>query len=85
MGTKYDVRGVDDTEIRRRVIDRVIDVGGEVLDVAIDDGAVWLHVRLGERHGVALLERLLYEVDGVTSVHAQFAVGGERDPGTARA
>lgn len=77
MGIDDDLNRTNDAEIRRRVIDRVIDVGGEALRVAVDHGAVRLHGHVGERDDIPLIEHLLREVDGVTDVDAQFAVGGE--------
>lgn len=80
MGIENEVKDVNDAEIRRRAVDRVIDVGGEVLGVTVHDGAVRLRGRVGAREDIPLLERLLREIDGATDVDAQFAVGGERSP-----
>ena len=63
-----------DDEIRRRVVDRVIDVGGEVLDVKVTRGAVRLRGRVGEPGEIALAGMLLRRVDGVDSVVAQFTL-----------
>jgi hypothetical protein len=65
-----------DAEIRRRVIDRVIDVGGEVLDARVDHGAVWVRGRVGEPGQVTLAQRLMRQIDGVMSVDAVFVVCG---------
>jgi osmotically-inducible protein OsmY len=88
MGTKDEVKDVKDVmrtvgvntdaEIRHHVIDRIIDAGGEVLGITVDRGAVRLRGRIGMRDDIALVERLLRAVDGVTDVDAQFTVGGEQ-------
>jgi osmotically-inducible protein OsmY len=65
---------LSDEEIRRRVVDRVIDVGGEVLDVEVDHGEVRLRGRVGEPGEAALARHLVRRVDGVRSVVAQFSL-----------
>lgn len=66
------------------MIDRVIDVGGEVFTATVDHGSVRLLGRLGERRDIPFLNRLLHEVDGVTDVYAQFTVSSVRERETAR-
>lgn len=63
-----------DDEIRRRVVDRVIDVGGEVLYVKVAHGAVRLRGRVGEPGEITLAGKLLRRIDGVDSVVAQFTL-----------
>lgn len=73
-----------DEEIRRHVIDRVIDLGGEVFGVTVYHGVVRLHGRVGMREDVPVIERLLQEVEGVTGIETLFLIGGrepEREPG----
>ncbi len=73
-----------DTEIRRRVVDRVIDAGGEVLGIAVDHGAVRLRGRVGLSGEIPLIERLVHQIDGVACVDARFTVAGERGRQPAR-
>ncbi|MBS2966929.1 CBS domain-containing protein [Actinocrinis puniceicyclus] len=63
-----------DGELRRKIIDRVIDLGGEVFSVRVDDGAVSLCGRVGDVGEIALIERALRLIDGVVSVDATFTV-----------
>ncbi|HEU5355580.1 MAG TPA: BON domain-containing protein [Actinocrinis sp.] len=65
---------LSDEEIRRRVVDRVIDVGGEVLYVEVDHGAVQLRGRVGEPGEVALAQDVVRRVAGVESVEAMFTL-----------
>jgi hypothetical protein len=55
-----------DHEIRRRIVDRVLDAGGEVSAAIVAAGSVWLRGRVGCRSEIALLERTLRNVPGVT-------------------
>ena len=73
-----------DEEIRHHVIDRVIDVGGEVLGVAVEHGVVRLRGRIGMREDVKLVERLLHDIEGVAGVEAWFVIGGRRSPEPSR-
>ncbi|HEU5426604.1 MAG TPA: BON domain-containing protein [Actinocrinis sp.] len=75
---------VADDEIRRRVIDRVIDVGGEVLGIEVEHGAVRLRGRVGEAGQRALVSELILKVDGVESVVAALALLGEAGKGMTR-
>lgn len=75
---------LSDEEIRRRVIDRVIDVGGEVLYVEVEHGAVRLRGRVGVPAEVTLAQDLVRRVDGVESVIAQFTLLDEVDDEPAR-
>lgn len=59
-------RRIADPRIRRRVIDRVIDAGGEVLEITVDEGAVRVHIRIGARGEIPLIEHMLAAVPGVT-------------------
>lgn len=68
----------DDAELRRRVIDRVIDLGGEVIAVEVDHGEVWLLGRIGEPGQAALVARLLRRIDGVHSVSSVLTYLEER-------
>lgn len=65
---------LSDDEIRRRVVDRVIDVGGEVLYVEVDHGAVRLRGRVGEPGELALAQDLVRRIVGVESVVAKFTL-----------
>jgi CBS domain-containing protein len=68
-----------DIELRRQVVDRVIDLGGEVLNVRVLRGEVTLCGRVGEAGEIPLIERALHRIDGVVSVSAVFTVNaGER-------
>jgi len=67
------VRLPADPEVRRQVIDRVIDVGGEVLGVHVENGGVRLCVRVGGRDEAAVVERLVREIDGVVALDASFS------------
>jgi osmotically-inducible protein OsmY len=75
---------LSDEEIRRRVVDRVIDVGGEVLSVEVDHGAVQLRGRVGEPGEVALVQDLVCRVEGVESMVAQFTLLDEAAGESAR-
>jgi osmotically-inducible protein OsmY len=68
---------LSDAEVRRRVVDRVIDVGGEVLYVEVHRGFVRLRGRVGEPGEAALAQALIRQVDGVRGVVAQFTLLGE--------
>ncbi len=63
-----------DAEIRREVVDRVLDAGGEVCDARVDHGVVWLYGRVGERHQGSLVEHMVRRLDGVVRVNAVFTV-----------
>lgn len=58
----------DDTELRRRVIDRVIDIGGEVFALDVAHGEVRLLARIGDPQQAALVADLLLRIEGVRSV-----------------
>lgn len=58
-------RFIGDADVRRRVIDRVIDAGGEVLDIGVSNGVVHLRVRAGGHDDIPLIERILRDVPGV--------------------
>jgi CBS-domain-containing membrane protein len=59
-------RPVGDGGVRRRVIDRVIDAGGEVLGLQIDDGLVRLRVRVGSCSEIPVIEHLIGDVPGIS-------------------
>lgn len=63
-----------DGELRREIIDRVIDLGGEVFCVRVDDGAVTLRGRVGDVGEIALIESALRRIEGVVGVDATFTV-----------
>lgn len=67
------VRLPADPEVRRQVIDRVIDAGGEVLGAGVENGAVRLRGRVGGRDEAAVVERLVRAVDGVVALDASFS------------
>ncbi len=69
-----------DEEIRRHVIDRVIDMGGEVFGATVDHGVVRLRGRVGMREDIPLVDHLLRQVNGVTGIEAWFMIGDERRP-----
>jgi CBS domain-containing protein len=74
-----------DARIRCRVIDRVIDLGGEVLAVSVDDGVVRLRIRIGTRGEIPLVERLLGRIPGVVRLELiADPVGSDRSPAAAR-
>jgi CBS domain-containing protein len=62
----FEPQAVRDAAVRRRVIDRVIDVGGEVLAIAVHKGVVRLHIRIGTRSALSTIEHMLRDVPGVT-------------------
>lgn len=73
-----------DADMRRRVIDRVIDGGGEVFEIAVDRGVVRLRIRIGTRSEATLIEHMLGDLPGV--VRLELAVeciddGGARPVG----
>jgi CBS-domain-containing membrane protein len=61
-----------DAELRRRVIDRVIDVGGEVYEASADHGAVHVRGRVVLRSEIAVVERAIRALDGVSGLDASF-------------
>lgn len=61
------VEDAGDVEIRRRVVDRVIDAGGEVLAVAVDRGVVRLRICYGEGD-LPLIRHMLGAVPGVVDL-----------------
>lgn len=67
----------DDAEIRRRVVDRVLDAGGEVCGARVERGVVSLYGKVGSRRQIPLVEQLVRQIDGVVSVNAVFTVGGD--------
>jgi hypothetical protein len=81
-------------EIRRRVTDRVVDVGGEVYSVTVAHGSVVVRGRVGDRAELPVVERLLRETPGVSDVRLDFeygtddtadaTAGGTADAGRAR-
>lgn len=66
----------DDAEIRRRVVDRVLDAGGEVSGARVEHGVVSLYGKVGSRRQIPLVEQMVREIDGVVSVNAVFTVCG---------
>ena len=76
------VRLPADSEVRRRVIDRVIDAGGEVLGACVENGVVRLRGRVGGPDEAAVVERLVRAVDGVVALDASFSYPDEpsREP-----
>ncbi|GAA2008864.1 hypothetical protein [Catenulispora subtropica] len=62
------VDALDRHELRRRVVDRVIDAGGEVSMATVSDGMVLVRGRVGCRSEVAMLERELRDLPGVTQL-----------------
>jgi osmotically-inducible protein OsmY len=63
---------VEDADVRRRVVDRVIDAGGEVQSVVVLDGCVWLQARIGVRSEIPLAERMVRSIPGVAQLQAVF-------------
>lgn len=74
-----------DAEIRRRVIDRVIDLGGEAYAVTVEHGVVRLRGRMGVRTAVGLAERAVRALDGVTRLDARLSYAVNDCRGTTRA
>jgi CBS domain-containing protein len=62
-----------DAEVRRRVMDHVIDAGGEVYGIAVSDGNVWIRGRVGSRGEIPVLEQMLRETPGVKRLRVEFA------------
>jgi predicted transcriptional regulator len=59
-----------DAELRRRVIDRVIDAGGEALGASVTAGAVSLHATVYTRSQAALVEHMVRSLPGVKRLDA---------------
>jgi len=62
-----------DAEIRRRVIDRVIDLGGEVYAATCEHGAVRVRGCVELRSEIAMTELAIRTLDGVIRLDADFA------------
>jgi CBS domain-containing protein len=62
----------DDREIRRRVTDRVIDVGGDVYAVCVAHGSLVVRGRIGNRSEIAVVERILRKIPGIDRVTLDF-------------
>ena len=60
------VKPLSDAEIRTRAVDLVTDAGGEATAAIVAAGSVLLRGRIGCRTDIALLERKLLEIPGVT-------------------
>ncbi|NUP46613.1 MAG: hypothetical protein HOW97_04775 [Catenulispora sp.] len=58
----------DRAELRRRVVDRVIDAGGEVSTAIVSGGTVLVRGRVGCRSEIPMLERELLCIPGVTEL-----------------
>jgi CBS domain-containing protein len=61
-----------DDEVRRRIIDRVIDFGGEVYTASVSGGSVHVRGRVTRAGEVAVLEKLLRETPGVVDLQLDF-------------
>jgi hypothetical protein len=57
---------LSDAEIRTQAVNRVIDAGGEVTAAIVAAGSLLLRGRIGCRSEIALLERTLSQIPGVT-------------------
>ena len=57
---------LDSHEIRRLVVDRVIDAGGETAAVVVSGGSVLVRGRVGCRSEIAILDRELRSIPGVS-------------------
>lgn len=64
---------LSDAEIRTRAVNRVIDAGGEVFAAFVAVGSLKLRGRVGCRSEIALLERSLADIPGVTRVDLRLA------------
>ena len=62
----------DNREIRRRITDRVIDMGGDVYSVCVAHGSVFVRGWIGNRSEIAVVERLLRKTQGVDRVTLDF-------------
>jgi hypothetical protein len=62
-----------DHEVRRRVIDRVIDAGGEVSTVTMSRGTVVVRGRVGCRSEIAMLKHELRGIPGVARLELRLA------------
>lgn len=60
-------------EVRRRVIDRVIDAGGEVSMITVSRGTVLVRGRVGCRSEIAMLEHELRGIPGVARLDLRLA------------
>ena len=69
-------------EIRRHVIDRVLDAGGEVTDIAVHDGTVRLRARVSTPGQDPVVEHLLRIVPGLVRPDTAFdhGIATMRDP-----
>ena len=66
-----------DAQLRRQVIDRVTESGGEVYAVTVSRGAVWVRGRVPSRDEIALLEQVLRETTGVERLELEFSCDDE--------
>jgi hypothetical protein len=66
---------LSDADIRTLAINRVIDAGGEVTAAMVASGSLWLRGRIGCRSEIALLERTLSEIPGVTRLDLRLEYG----------
>ncbi|MEY9886437.1 CBS domain-containing protein [Catenulispora sp. MAP5-51] len=57
-----------DGRIRRRVVDRAVDIGAEIDSLSVESGVVRIRVRLADSADCAVLEHLLGRIAGVTRV-----------------
>jgi len=64
-----------DEKIRHETIDRVIDAGGEVTDVAVDAGVVRLRARVDSPCQAPVVEHLVQAVAGVLKLEDTFEYG----------
>jgi CBS domain-containing protein len=61
-----------DEELRRRITDRVIGIGGDVYSVSMAHGSVVVRGRVADRGEIPVVERLLRRTAGVTGVRLDF-------------
>jgi CBS domain-containing protein len=62
-----------DDEIRRRVIDRAVDAGGEVYAITVSKGSVWIRGRVGCRSEIPILEQMLRQTPGVAGLQVELS------------
>ncbi|MBR7827145.1 CBS domain-containing protein [Actinospica sp. MGRD01-02] len=68
---------IEEAELRRRVIDRVIDAGGEVSALSVEEGVVRLCVHVGDCGEIPLIEQMLRGIPGVGQL--ELTVGADVD------
>lgn len=71
-GTTGREKPLSGRELRRRIVDRVIDAGGEVTSVVAAGDTVLVRGRIGLRSEIAMLDRELRQIPGVSRLELHF-------------